>query len=139
MDREEIKTLLPHREPMLLVDEIELDGDGVAHGKYTVRGDEWFLKGHFPGSPVVPGVIQCEIMGQTCAALFGGMAAGRTPYYTGLDKVRFRSKVVPGDTMEITARADRVKEPFCFARATVRVGGRVCCEGELSFALMEEK
>ena len=69
MKREEIKSFLPHREPMLLVDEMEIDENGVAHGKYHVRGDEFFLNGHFPGHPVVPGVILCEIMGQSSSIL----------------------------------------------------------------------
>ena len=72
MDREQIKTILPHREPMLLLDEVELleeDGQPVSVGKYTVRGDEFFLQGHFPGNPIVPGVIQCEMIAQSAVAL----------------------------------------------------------------------
>ena len=67
MNKEEIKKILPHREPMLLIDEAYLDEKGAAHGFYTVKGDEWFLQGHFPGNPIVPGVIQCEMAGQTCS------------------------------------------------------------------------
>ena len=70
MNREELKNILPHREPMLLVDEAYVGEDGKAHGKYTVRGDEYFLKGHFPQNPIVPGVIQCEMAAQTCCAAY---------------------------------------------------------------------
>ena len=71
MNREEIMTILPHRGGMLLLDEAQLI-DGVSHGKYLVRGDEWFLRGHFPDNPVVPGVILCEILAQSACALLAG-------------------------------------------------------------------
>ena len=92
MDREEIKNILPHREPMLLVDEAYLNEDGSATGYYNVRGDEFFLQGHFPGNPIVPGVIQCEMMAQSACIMFADKMQnkGTTPVYTGLDKVRFR-------------------------------------------------
>ena len=70
MNQEEIKKILPHRDHMLLIDEAELR-EGKAYGKKTIRGDEFFLQGHFPGNPVVPGVILCEIMAQTCCVLMG--------------------------------------------------------------------
>lgn len=68
LTKEDIKQFLPHREPMLLVEEAEIV-DGVAHCKYTIKEDEFFTRGHFPGNPIVPGVIQCEIMAQSCAVL----------------------------------------------------------------------
>ena len=99
MNREELKQILPHREPMLLIDEAELREDNLAVGKYTVKGDEWFLQGHFPGMPVVPGVIQCEMMGQTCCVLVSEMVKGKKTLFTGMDKVRFKQQVTPGDTL----------------------------------------
>ena len=103
MNRDEIKQYLPHREPMLLVDEMTLDENHVAHSKYYVTGEEFFLKGHFPGEPVVPGVILCEIMAQSCALLMKDDLIGKLTFYTGIDKVRFKNSVRPGDTVEVEA------------------------------------
>ena len=69
MNIEEIKQFMPHREPMLLIEEAHIDENGVAHSQYRIKEDEFFTRGHFPGNPIVPGVIQCEIMAQSCAIL----------------------------------------------------------------------
>ena len=140
MKREEIKNMLPHREPMLLVDEITVDEEGTAHGLYRVRGDEFFLQGHFPGNPVVPGVIQCEMLAQNCCVLLMGdeEARGATPFYTSLDKVRFKRPVRPGDTVDLVCTITRARGPFRFATGTASVNGEVCCRADMSFALMHE-
>lgn len=139
MNREEIKKLIPHREPMLLVDTAEaLTGD-TAKGSYTVKGDEWFLQGHFPGNPVVPGVVLCEMMAQTCCVLLAGMPGleGATPYFTSLDKVKFKQKVLPGDTLEIECRITKQKSVFVFAEGKGMVNGKLAVQGEFSFALIQ--
>ena len=138
MNREEIKELLPHREPMLLLDQVTLEAD-TACGAYRVRGDEWFLQGHFPGAPVVPGVILCEILAQSaCILLQDAMASGKTPMYTGLDHVRFKSPVRPGDVFETRCRITRAKKPFYFAEGSGFVGERLCLKAEFSFAIVGE-
>ncbi len=138
MNRTELKTILPHREPMLLLDDAECVGE-TAVGHYTVRGDEFFLKGHFPGKPIVPGVILCEILAQSaCVLLKGAVGDGSLAVYTGLDKVRFRSSVKPGDTVEARCRIKRSKHPFYFAEGTITAGDRLCVTAEFSFAITGE-
>ncbi len=134
MNRDEIKTFLPHREPMLLVDEIELDGNGNAIGSYTVQGDEWFLQGHFPGDPVVPGVVLCEMIAQTAGALLREQLPGKTTLYAGIDEVRFRRMVRPGDTVKITCRIARQKLNVYVIAGEASVLDTLCVKG--TFTLM---
>ena len=141
MNREEIKEILPHREPMLLVDEVELNEDGTATGYYNVRGDEYFLRGHFPGNPIVPGVIQCEMMAQSACILFKDkMNSGNAlPVYTGRDKVRFRKQIVPGDRIRIDVKIIRGCHPLYQLSGEVSVDGKKCMSGEFSFAILDKK
>lgn len=135
MNREEIMEILPHRDDMLLLDDIEKQGEH-AIGHYKVKGNEFFLRGHFPDNPIVPGVILCEILAQSaCVLMEDALADGKLPVYTGLNNVKFRSPVKPGDLIETKCFIKRAKHPFYFAEGTVSVGERLCVSAEFSFAI----
>lgn len=136
MTREQLKDILPHREPMLLLDSCEKTADGRAVGTYLVRGDEFFLQGHFPDNPVVPGVIQCEMCAQACCMLFAEELKNKLPVYTGIKEAKFKRMVRPGDTLRFECELVRVKGPFCFTKGRALIGEEVAMSGEFSFALL---
>ncbi len=136
MNKEDIKQFLPHREPMLLIEEAELDENGVAHARYRIKEDEFFTRGHFPGNPIVPGVIQCEIMAQSCAVLVKDKIQGNLTLYAGLNNVKFKNPVKPGDLCEVTATLGSCRGNIFFCKAKLEVNGKLCCKGDLSFALV---
>ena len=121
---------------MLLLDEVEIDEQGVCHARYRVREDEFFFRGHFPDNPIVPGVILCEIMAQSCALITKDDVVGKTTLYAGINNVKFKHIVRPGDLCEITATLTARRGALVFCSATLSVAGTVCCKGELSFAIV---
>ncbi len=126
MNKEEIKQIIPHREPMLLVDEAQVTGEFTGHGKKTITGDEWFVQGHFPGNPVVPGVILCEMMAQASAVIVAEKTKGCTPYFASIKNARFKNKVFPGDTVEFDCELTRSKGAFYFVQGKGYVNGNLC-------------
>lgn len=135
MTREEIMELLPHREPMLLIDGTSPEADGNARGWYRIPEDPWFCRGHFPGNPIVPGVILCEIMAQCCCELMKPVLKDNLVLYRGLDKVKFRGTVKPGDLCEVSCHLDEVKASLYQCSAVLSVGGKRCAQAQITLAL----
>ncbi|HZW49794.1 MAG TPA: 3-hydroxyacyl-ACP dehydratase FabZ family protein [Bacillota bacterium] len=134
----DLSQLLPHRAPMLLLDEAGVEGE-IAYGKKLIRAEELFLQGHFPGDPLVPGVILCEILAQSaCVLLSNRMDQTLIPFLAGLDHVRFRKTVRPGDLLETEVRILKNKDPFYWATGKGFVSGKLCVEAEFSFVLKKK-
>jgi 3-hydroxyacyl-[acyl-carrier-protein] dehydratase len=138
LGRAEIEAILPHREPFLLIDEVvELELGVRAVARKTVRADEWYLAGHFPGRPIMPGVLIVEAMAQTgaVAVLSEEENRGRLALFAGIDDVRFKRLVLPGDELELTCVLERVRGPIGKGRATAHVAGELAARGTLTFAV----
>src|SRR6184192_4633999 len=130
--REAIEEILPHREPFLLIDEVlELTPGVGAVARKEVRSDEWYLAGHFPGRPVMPGVLIVEALAQTgaVAVLCSEENRGRLALFAGIDGVRFKRIVEPGDELELSCDLERVRGPIGKGRAEARVGGELAARG----------
>jgi 3-hydroxyacyl-[acyl-carrier-protein] dehydratase len=136
--RDEIERILPHREPFLLIDEVlELEPGARVVARKTVRDDEWYLAGHFPGRPVMPGVLIVEAMAQAgaVAVLSEPENRGRLALFAGIDDVRFKRIVEPGDELELRCDLERVRGPIGRGKASARVGGELAARGTLTFAV----
>ena len=134
---EQIKEIIPHRDPFLLLDEIiELDTYKAIGVKY-VTPDEFYFKGHFPGKPVVPGVILVESLAQVGAVIIlsHDKYKGKIAYFTGIKNAKFRKSVLPGDTVYLHCEVTRIKGAFGFGKAEAYVNDELVCEAEVSFAV----
>jgi 3-hydroxyacyl-[acyl-carrier-protein] dehydratase len=138
LGRAEIEKILPHRDPFLLIDEVvELEPGRRAVARKTVRADEWFLAGHFPDRPIMPGVLMVEGMAQTgaVAALTLEENRGRMVLFGGIDDVRFKRIVQPGDTLEYVCELEAVRGPVGKGKVRATVDGKLAVRGTLTFAV----
>jgi 3-hydroxyacyl-[acyl-carrier-protein] dehydratase len=136
--RAEIESILPHREPFLLIDEVvEFEPGKRVVARKSVRDDEWYLSGHFPGRPVMPGVLIVEAMAQAgaVAVLSQDENRGRIAYFAGIDDCRFKRVVEPGDELELSCELDRVRGPIGRGKAEARVAGELAARATLTFAV----
>jgi 3-hydroxyacyl-[acyl-carrier-protein] dehydratase len=138
LDRAGIEAILPHREPFLLIDEVlELEPGARVRARKRVREDEWYLRGHFPGRPVMPGVLIVEAMAQTgaVAVLSEEENRGRLALFAGIDDTRFKRIVEPGDDLELECTLEQVRGPVGKGRARATVDGQIAARGTLTFAV----
>lgn len=138
MNTQQIMDVLPHRSPFLLIDTVEELEPGVkCVAKKNVTMNEPHFMGHFPENPVMPGVLIIEALAQTgaVAILCQDEWKGKTAYFAGINNAKFKQKVVPGDTLELTTEIIKVKGPIGVGKAVARVNGKVACMAELTFAI----
>ena len=135
---EEIEKIIPHRHPFLLIDRLEELLPGVrAVGCKAVSYDEYFFRGHFPKEPVMPGVLVIEALAQTGAAAILSLEEnkGKTAYFGGIDKAKFKRKVIPGDKLRLECEIIKQKGPVGVGKAVATVDGQTAVTAELTFMI----
>ena len=139
LNKEEIEKIIPQRDPFLMIDKVEEYVPGESCVAYKeVREDEYYFKGHFPGNPIMPGVLIVESLAQTGVVAILSMEEnkGKNALFGGIDKLRFKKQVVPGDTLKLEVKIIKKKGPIGIGEAIATVDGKVAVKGELTFALV---
>ena len=138
LNTKEIMEIIPHRYPFLLVDQAEILEDGTgAIGYKNVTINEPFFQGHFPGEPVMPGVLIVEALAQVgaIAILSKKENKGKIAYFGGIKEAKFRNKVVPGDVLKLECTIIKQKGPIGVGKGLATANGKKACEVELTFAI----
>lgn len=139
LNKDEIKKIIPQREPFLMIDEVEefVPGESATAYKYVDK-NEWYFKGHFPGNPIMPGVLITESLAQTGAVAILSMEEnkGKNALFGGIDKMKFKKMVVPGDVLKLEVKIIKKKGPVGIGEAIATVNGKIAAKGELTFALV---
>lgn len=141
LNKEQVMEIIPHRDPFLLIDGItELEIGKKAVGYKDVTENEYYFKGHFPGNPVMPGVIIVESLAQVGAVSVLSMDAykGKTAYFGGIDNCRFRRMVKPGDKLILEVTLTKLRGIIGKGQAVATVDGEVACECEITFIIPKE-
>lgn len=139
LNKEQIKEIIPQREPFLMIDEVEeyTPGKGAIAYK-NVNEEEWYFKGHFPGNPIMPGVLITESLAQTgaVAILSCEENKGKNALFGGIDKMKFKKMVVPGERLKLEVKIIKQKGPIGIGEAIATVDEKIVAKGELTFAVV---
>jgi 3-hydroxyacyl-[acyl-carrier-protein] dehydratase len=138
MNREDIKKIIPHRDPFLFLDEIiELESLHRAVGIKYVKEEDFFFMGHFPGKPVMPGVLIIESLAQVGAVILLSHPdyKGKIAFFTGIQNAKFRKSVLPGDKLMLECTLTKIRTSFGFGKARAYVNEQLVCEADISFAI----
>lgn len=139
LNKEEIKEIIPQREPFLMIDEVESYIPGEMTVAYkNVDSQEWYFKGHFPGNPIMPGVLIAESLAQAGAIAILSLEEnkGKNALFGGIDKMKFKKMVVPGDRLKLEVKIIKKKGPIGVGEGIATVDGKLAAKGEFTFAVV---
>ena len=139
LGKEKIKEIIPQREPFLMIDEVEEYTPGISATAYkNVDENEWYFKGHFPGNPIMPGVLIAESLAQTgaVAILSQEENKNKNALFGGIDKMKFKKQVIPGDRLKLEVKIIKRKGPIGIGEGIATVNGKIAAKGEFTFAVV---